>query len=127
MKKKSKNKVKKPLPKAKKPLKKVKEVAVKAPKVSKGKKAKDLEAKANRLLTKGKERGFVTYDEILKEFPTVEDDIIFLDELYSKLQTAGIDVIEGGGMLDLANEDLLEKKAGSKSEASYDSIQMYLK
>ena len=35
-----------------------------------------------RLLAKGKDRGYITYDEILKEFPTIEDDILFLDELY---------------------------------------------
>src|SRR4051812_9787929 len=38
--------------------------------------AKALEHKADLLLGRGKERGFVTYDEILKEFPNVEDDIV---------------------------------------------------
>ena len=90
------------------------------------KRAREREDRAERLLAKGKERGFITYDEILKEFPTIEDDIVFLDELYAKLQQTGVDVLEGGGMLDLANEDLVGKKA-AKSDASYDSIQMYLK
>ena len=81
-------------------------------------------------MAKGKDRGFVTYDEILKEFPHIEDDITFLDELYGKLSTSGIDVLEGGGMLDIKNEDLIVEKKhsyGGKSESSYDSIQMYLK
>ncbi len=83
-----------------------------------------------RLLAKGKERGYVTYDEILKEFPTIEDDIIFLDELYEKLSVSGIDILEGGGLLESPlSDDLLNKKYsyGRGGESSYDSIQMYLK
>lgn len=83
-----------------------------------------------RLLAKGKSRGYVTYDEILKEFPTVEEDIIFLDELYEKLSESGIDILEGGGLLETPqNDDLVSKKYSSSrgSESSYDSIQMYLK
>jgi RNA polymerase primary sigma factor len=83
----------------------------------------------SRLMSKGKERGYVTYDEILKEFPTVEEDIIFLDDLYEKLSTSGVDILEGGGLLDSSNDDLVNKKYayGRASESSYDSIQMYLK
>src|ERR1035437_8730263 len=58
-------------------------------------KAKNMDEKANRLLLKGRDRGFVTYDEILKEFPTIEEDIVFLDDLYQKFNAAGIDVLEG--------------------------------
>jgi RNA polymerase primary sigma factor len=82
-----------------------------------------------RLLLKGKERGYITYDEILKEFPTIEEDIIFLDDLYEKLSQSGIDVLEGGGLLENPAEDLNPKKYayGRGGEGSYDSIQMYLK
>ncbi|MHB1316731.1 MAG: sigma-70 family RNA polymerase sigma factor [Minisyncoccota bacterium] len=94
-------------------------------------KADKMEQAVVRLLNKGKERGFVTYDFILKEFPTVEDDIFFLENLYERLQTAGIDVLEGGGLLQNPAEDpdLMSKKYGytGKSDSSYDSIQMYLK
>src|SRR3989338_3761194 len=61
------------------------------------KKALDHAAKAERLLARGRERGFVTYDEILKEFPTIEDDVLFLEELYEKLNTAGGGVLERRG------------------------------
>src|SRR6185436_16486191 len=81
------------------------------------------DARTERLINKGKERGFITYDEILKEFPTVEDDISFLDALYEKFAIASIDVLEGGGLL----EDPSLVKDEYKSDASYDSIQMYLK
>ena len=82
-----------------------------------------------RLLRKGKERGYVTYDEILKEFPTIEEDIAFLDDLYEKLQASGIDMREGGGLVETPRDEPLNKKYtyGRNTEGSYDSIQMYLK
>ena len=95
-------------------------------------KAKDFETRANKLILKGKNRGFVTYDEILKEFPQIENDIMFLDELYTKFTTANVDVLEGGGLLEV--DDLKEKDAKkhphysrTSSDSGYDSIQMYLK
>jgi RNA polymerase primary sigma factor len=93
------------------------------------KKKEDYEIRLSHLINKGKERGFVTYDEILKEFPTVEEDILFLDEMYNRLNEAGIDVLEGGGILDLEQAEVANKKHlyGGKSESSHDSIQMYLK
>ncbi len=98
-------------------------------KMSKADKAKDFESKANKLIQKGRDRGFVTYDEILKEFPQIENDIIFLDELYSKLVSANVDVLEGGGLLEV--EDLTVKKGqggiSRNPDSAYDSIQMYLK
>src|ERR1035437_673485 len=92
-------------------------------------KQKDLNSKADKLISKGRERGFITYDEILKEFPKIEDDIIFLDDLYSKLVVAGIDVLEGGGMLQVDEEQIKKYSTyGTRSaDAGYDSIQIYLK
>lgn len=101
-----------------------KKVSAPVKKFTAGEKAKSMDEKANRLLLKGRERGFVTYDEILKEFPTIEEDIVFLDDLYQKFNAAGIDVLEGGGLLDVADEVLAKKLA---KDSSYDSIQMYLK
>jgi len=95
-----------------------------------GKKIKELEKKSNSLLTKGRSRGFITYDEILKEFPSIEEDIIFLEELYEKFNSANIDVLEGGGMLDDSVTDMVDKKNIYKrgsNIASHDSIQIYLR
>src|SRR3989344_532128 len=61
--------------------------------------------KAETLMERGRQRGFVTYDEILKAFPTIESDVMFLEELYDKFQTAHIDVLEGGGMLEITEEE----------------------
>lgn len=88
-----------------------------------------LESKATTLLTLGRTRGYITYDEIIKEFPEVEKDVTFLEELYERLATASIDVLAGGGMLgDDMNEDLLDKRnLYKRNDGGYDSIQMYLR
>jgi len=81
--------------------------------------------KAEVLMERGRMRGFVTYDEILKAFPTIESDVLFLEELYDKFQTAHIDVLEGGGMLDVSEAE--PEKGYGRSDSQYDSIQMYLR
>ncbi len=88
------------------------------------------EKKAEKLIAKGRQRGFIIYEEILKEFPTIEDDIIFLEDLYERLSTAGVDVLEGGSILDVEMpEELTGRKGGiyGMDSSSYDSIQMYLR
>jgi len=92
---------------------------------------KAFDLKSAKLISKGKERGFVTYDEILKEFPTVESDIVFLEDLYSKFAASGVDILEGGGLLNIEKETAPAAKRysyGSRaSDSAYDSIQMYLR
>ncbi len=86
--------------------------------------------KANALLVIGRERGYITYDEILKEFPAVEKDVAFLEELYERLATASVDIISSGGMLgdDIGGSSLLDRKnVYKRSDNAYDSIQMYLR
>ena len=91
-------------------------------------KAKEFDIKSEKLLAKGRERGFVTYDEILRDFPTIEDNISGLDDLYNKLAEAGVDILEGGGILEIEPEEPASKKYSyGKSDSAYDSIQMYLK
>jgi RNA polymerase primary sigma factor len=125
LKKKPAKKVKAQKPKVKKA---VKEVVPKAPKsTAASRKAADLDLKGNDLILKGKKRGFVTYDEIIKMFPDIESNILFLDELYEKLAVAGIDVLEGGNLLDMDGENEKAALKYSKDTQTYDSIQMYLK
>ncbi|TAK59032.1 sigma-70 family RNA polymerase sigma factor [Patescibacteria group bacterium] len=103
---------------------------VKAPKPAKAVSKKSLvllETKAVRLVAKGKERGYVTYNEILKEFPTIEENVFFLEELYERLSTSGIDVLESGGMLEEVPDEVV-MRGGYRGEGSaHDSIQMYLR
>lgn len=89
-----------------------------------GKKGDDQGRKAEALMARGRERGFVTYDEILKAFPNIETDVDFLEELYEKFATAHIDVLEGGGLLEVETEP---EKGYSRNDSQYDSIQMYLR
>ncbi len=77
--------------------------------VNSAKKLQDMELKADELLAKGKKRGFITYDEILKMFPDIESNISFLDDIYEKFSVAGIDVLEGGNLLDVDNNEDLSK------------------
>jgi RNA polymerase primary sigma factor len=129
------------MPKKKVVVKKIKKISKKASKKAQTKKTKNISIKntapvskkekdqrVNKLLDKGKERGFVTYDEILKHFPTIETDVPLLTGLYEKFETAGIDILEGGGFLDMkVDEDEGKKYMAGKSPSQYDSIQMYLK
>ena len=118
----------KPVKKAKKIIKK-KVAKAKAAKTTKKltsgeKKAENLERISQLLIEKGRKRGFITYDEILKTFPDIENNILFLDELYEKFAVAGIDVLEGGNLLNL---DIDAADKDINKSGTYDSIQMYLK
>src|SRR3989338_8050064 len=85
---------------------------------------------AEQLIQFGKKRGFVTYNEILKEFPEIEEDVLFLDELYDKLSVLGIDVLDSGGLLGDNLADLMPEKNSRGwlfGTSSLDSVQMYLR
>ncbi|MEA2112376.1 MAG: sigma-70 family RNA polymerase sigma factor [Patescibacteria group bacterium] len=90
------------------------------------KKDTEKEEKINNLLKRGKEMGFITFDNILKEFPYVENDLFLLEEVYENFERMGIDVLENKGILDSEPEETLPKpeKYGRNTG---DSIQMYLK
>ena len=90
---------------------------------------KILELKAAELMRLGRERGYITYDELLRSFPEIEKDIDFLDVLYERFAIAGIDVLQSGGMLgdDPSIDIIAQKNAFKRSDSSYDSIQMYLR
>ena len=95
-----------------------------------GAKAKALSEKAvtaETLIEKGKERGYVTYNEILKAFPLVEEDVSFLESLYERFSIAGVDVLEGGMLEDAADEYLATRNIKDRHSTNYDSIQIYLR
>jgi len=88
------------------------------------------EEAAQKLIEKGKQRGFITQNEILYAFPRIEKCLVEYEEFLELLEKIGIQVIE-------SNKDLLgsqkeeEKKEGELffdlTKLSADSIQMYLK
>ena len=90
---------------------------------------RDRELKAGELMKMGRDRGYITYDDILKLFPAIEKDVKFLDEMYDRFATANIDVLSSGGMLggDQSEELLAQKNSYRRNDSGYDSIQMYLR
>jgi len=103
------------------------------PAVKTPKKEKEFsQAKMEELLKKGKQRGFVTYAEILKHFPNIEDNILFLEDLYARFQEQNVDVLEGRELIDVSSKS---KKHQAEEKAleerlnlfSIDSVQMYLR
>jgi RNA polymerase primary sigma factor len=97
--------------------------------VAKGLTHEAIMERLEKIIQKGRKRNFVTYEEILKAFPDIEEDVLFLDELYVKLNDAGIDILEASNLLGAETN----KKADhvmykyDRERTSYDSIQMYLK
>lgn len=101
--------------------------------VAKSKKGTSEAARVEALVALGRARGYVTYDEIIKEFPTIEDNVLLLEEMYERFSTANVDVLEGGGMLeDSAADEILTKKKlqhhrRGSGDGGHDSIQIYLR
>jgi len=87
----------------------------------------ELEERAKVVIARGRQRGFITYSELLKEFPTIESDLIFLEELYDRFDEAGVDVLEEGSLLDDIAIPEKVKLGRGESSSSLDSVQMYLK
>jgi len=95
-------------------------------KSAKSKKGEFSEEKLEAILKTGRERGFITYAEILNHFPKIEENIKFLEDLYVRLEDASIDVLEGKELLEIKDG----KGADAKEDVPYhvpDSVQMYLK
>ena len=92
-----------------------------------------IEEKIDSLLKRGRERGFVTYSEILYYFPTVEDDIFLLEDLYSRFERENIDILESKEFIEKAETPAANPKKGKRDAAidfdqlSQDSVQMYLR
>ncbi|TSD01740.1 MAG: RNA polymerase primary sigma factor, partial [Parcubacteria group bacterium Athens0714_26] len=106
----------------------------KAQKVYIGKKALKAEIDRNNLgelIKRGLGRGFVTDTEVLNFFPRIEDDVTFLEEVYSQLEKAHIKVVETSQLIKLPKDDEIGEKElqnATKIEGDLpDSVQMYLK
>lgn len=54
----------------------------------------DKEQLQSQLIEKGRQKGSLTYKDILAVFPDVESDVMLLDELIDSLMEGGIDVVE---------------------------------
>lgn len=126
--KKTPKKAKKAAPK--KGPKKAKKAAPKKTKTKKVVSQKKLN-QLDELISRGQNRGYVTDNEVLQYFPKVEDDVVFLEEIYNALEQASIKVIETNQLIQVDKEEISEKELRSATK-SYDknlpdSVQMYLK
>ena len=82
--------------------------------------------KFQQLVEKGKQRGFVTFSEILTFFPDIERDIKGLEKLYCDLEKEGIEIKESREFLE--TEKLTKKEIRKVAlPERIDPIQMYLK
>ncbi len=88
---------------------------------------RERDERATALMSKGRERGYITYSEILKDFPNIENDVTFLEDLYERLSVAGVDVLEGGMLEDNADAYLATRNIKRRESGAYDSIQIYLR
>ena len=68
------------------------------------------------LLDLGKQKGFVTYDDILKFFPEAERDIEQLDEAHAALLAARIEVLDSVDTDEPSDEEMDETEAELESD-----------
>jgi RNA polymerase primary sigma factor len=64
-----------------------------------------------RLKELGIERGYVTYDDILRLYPEVEQNIDYLDQIYLAMRNAGVLVIEENTLSDIHIQDSADEEA----------------
>ena len=84
---------------------------------------------ANKLIERGEQRGFVTYNEILHFIPDIEKDITNLEQLYEELANHNIRILEHTDLLTpLTEQQKQESEKGVElSNLPFDSIQAYLR
>jgi RNA polymerase primary sigma factor len=82
-----------------------------------------------RLITKGKEQGYVTQQEIASVLPEAEENIEELDELYGALAENGIDVTDQkDALIWEAGEESAEKPMDDYTkDIADDSVRLYLR
>jgi RNA polymerase primary sigma factor len=88
------------------------------------------------LVELGKDRGYVTIDEILKVFPEVERDMDQLEDTYAALLSAGLNVLDGKVDAETSSESPADSSnaVGAAIEDNYlatvdtdDTVGLYLK
>jgi len=110
----------------KKPIKK----KIDKPKTRKRNKKKLVtEEKIKELISRGRERGFITESELLKLIPKVEEDILGLEKVYNELKENNIKIIESieflGTSFEKENKPIKQKKVFGAEK--FDNVQMYLR
>lgn len=128
--------------KAKKKSKKVKKVKKVIQKTSQEKEETDKKRRnlLEDLIVRGRQRGFITEDEILHAIPNAEENIDKLEEFYERMEKTGINILGSEDMLKIETDKISEEMEAMKSgkskkkdligdieESSSDLVQMYLR
>ena len=95
----------------------------------------DFEQRKEALIKKGKELGFITYEEIAEELKGLDVSSDLLDELYNAFMESDISVISENDLDDGSNEedasgnleDILKDNTIAKELTINDPVRMYLK
>ncbi|EKE25108.1 MAG: hypothetical protein ACD_5C00292G0002 [uncultured bacterium] len=74
------------------------------------------------LIARGKQRGFVTEDEIIHLIPEIEEELDELENLYEQLETAGVKVVISDDMLKIETDKEVEAYEKSKKDKNVDAI-----
>lgn len=90
--------------------------------------------KVKNLVIFGKKQGYLTQDDILADFPTIEDDLQLLEYIISSLQDEDVEIIspdsdtgiEEGSKKKLSFEEKIKILKQIKSHVSTDPIRAYL-
>jgi len=95
---------------------------------------KDFEARKEALIKKGKELGFITYEELADELKGLEVSSDLLDDLYNALMENDISVVSESDLDDASEdddggnlEDILKDNNIAKELTINDPVRMYLK
>lgn len=136
----SSRKAKKPSSKKKKPKKSARKKVSqkKSPKKNKALAKEEKTTIVDELFSRGKQRGFITEDEIIHAFPDIESNIEDFENLYERLEKSGIKIISSGEVIKNETDKLAEdfgkaafnerKNESADVEPNHnDSVQMYLR
>jgi RNA polymerase primary sigma factor len=87
------------------------------------------------LIKKGKEQGFITYQELLKALPEAEENVILLDDIYTMFLDLNIEIIDTKDAIFVTDKKEVTDEKDDKTQArrevdlqdiSDDSVRMYL-
>jgi RNA polymerase primary sigma factor len=94
--------------------------------------AEELTPELRALIELGRKRGFVTHDEILEQFPEVEQNVEQVDRLYTVLAEHSIEIVEDAKEAETKVKPGAEEEAETAVQAAEgvsidDPVRMYLK
>ncbi|MDK1080259.1 MAG: sigma-70 family RNA polymerase sigma factor [Anaerolineae bacterium] len=75
-----------------------------------------------RLIERGRQKSYVTLDDILHFFPEAEQDVQKLEEAFSALLSAGIPFVEDANLTEPSEEELAAEESEAETEEEEDGL-----